>query len=830
MRFSARLLPAAMVGLLAVTVVASRAAPTSLSATAPESTSASVAVDVLTQHNNPERSGANLNETILTPKEVQSGRFGRLFHWDVDGQIYGQPLFVSDVEYQGRTIDMVIVTTMKNSVYAFEAPAPDSYRQPSKRFLWHIGSDQLGTPLHFDYLPMHWWILGHNIQPSIGIVATPVVDKSRGTIFVTAKVLRPGGRIEGDADYTLNAIDLLKGTLKNRVRIEASFSDAKGSSARFQARFQLQRASLLEANDRIYLAFASHQDTRPYHGWVLAYDADSLQLVATYCSTCGNVRADKCDGSCLGGIWQAGGGPASDREGNVYVITGNGSFNTKVHDLSTSFIKLDKDLKPLGSWTPANFDCLNRTDADLGSAGPLLLEDGNLLVGGGKEGVLYAISTRRLTGTLIGGAKASVRGHSRGPCLRKDPTPDDGGVGEAYSAIQAAPLWQDSFVMDVLRLVEPAVLSQGFHHIHGGPVLWKARDDSKGDRNLVFVFAERDLLRAYEYNNGFVDWAVQGDRPRDTFHSRCKNSERGMPGGFLALSADGSDPASGIVWASMPQRDEDALSNIVPGVLRAYKAYSDTDTLEEIWNSVAGANPPTTCADDPHSAGDDYVDLFAKFVSPTVAKGKVYLATFSGRLVVFGLKQRPSNEVMIPQSYAATLRTEGLPKVAEPGRTLLVSVLAKNAGATTWQSSDGIRLVPGLMPSSRPDVAEQEFSPLTSDVPPGGTYTFSFKVKVPYDEAKYFYSWRLTRGASGKEQSEADGVGRGTVPQAVWALRARCSDLRSRATLLVNRISSLVATARLVKGDIHQLKADAERRNCKLVVDRMATADHSRSP
>ena len=286
--------------------------------------------DVLTQHDNAARTGANLFETRLEPEKVASPSFQRLFQWSVDGQIYGQPLYLSQVVVGNRTMNMVIVTTMNNSVYAFEAPDAGSDQQPSPYPLWQVDKRTLGAPLLFDYFPMKWWILGFNIKPSIGIVSTPVIDRQLGLVYVTAKS-GSGGWFFGlgrHIHYKLFAIEFRTGKVKPGVEIAAEGKDATGAVvAKFDASRELQRAGLLEANGQIYLAFASHQDSTPYHGWVLAYDAKSLAQTGVYCTTCAHVRENDCDASCEGGIWQAGGGPVADRAGNIYVMTGNGTFD-----------------------------------------------------------------------------------------------------------------------------------------------------------------------------------------------------------------------------------------------------------------------------------------------------------------------------------------------------------------------------------------------------------------------------------------------------------------------------------------------------------------------
>ena len=527
--------------------------------------------DVLTQHNDSQRTGATLHETLLTPERVNKpGQFGWLFDWEVDGQIYAQPLYVSHVPYGGRLINMVIVATMNNSVYAFEAPAAENTIRPSKDPLWKVESNILGEPLPYNFFSMIWGVFGYNIRPLIGITATPVIDRERGTVYVSVK--SADVTVDGWCDtgtYRLFAIDLLTGALKKPgKKIEARYPNQVPfrHESKFDPTCNFQRAGLLEANKRIYLAFASHQDSLPFHGWLLAYDADNLEQVAAYCTTCGEDHGDTLPPFQKlpfkkGGIWQAGGGPASDEHGNVYVITGDGSFEPAIGDLGESFIKLDPDLNVLGSWTPATYDCLNYTDADLGSAGPLFISGSSVLVGGGKEGILYALRPEALHHTHVGESGPEV---AAAPCRKTDPTPKASGPG--YWSIQASPPWEHHRGVDFLGTIESSMIGHAYHHIHGSPALWRVGDPSD-ERLLLYLSAERDYLRAYEFENdrGFVVGSNPGAVPKSTFTSRCLNSKKGMPGGFLTVSANGSDPESGIVWAAMPRFNEDALIHVVPG-------------------------------------------------------------------------------------------------------------------------------------------------------------------------------------------------------------------------------------------------------------------------
>lgn len=794
-----------------------------------------VPVDVLTQHNDSQRTGANLQETLLNPQSVQSGQFGWLFDWKVDGQIYAQPLYVSRVPYKGRIIDMVVVATMRNNVYAFEAPSFDSEVPPSSAPLWCVGNDPqyrciendlLGAPVPYDYFMMELEFLGPNIKPWIGITATPVIDKKRGTIYLTAKAWDEHSH---EASYELFALDLTDGHLKDRSgKIEAEYTAKNGVVSKFEAKYQLQRASLLESKDRIYLGFGTHMDSQPSHGWLLAYDAGNLhQPPKVYCTTCGTPSGSckEYDGtSCMGGIWQAGGGPATDSEGNVYVMTGNGSYSRKgvgisdIGNRATSFIKLDKDLNVVGTWTPANYACLNYTDSDLGSAGPLFLSDESILIGGGKEGLLYALTPEAMQGTQIG--KGSTNHHPHPRCgARKDPV--QAGEGPGYWSIQAAPRWQSEAVMDLIGLVHPQILSQGFHHIHGSPVLWKVHD-AQGDHLLLYLSAERDFLRAYEFHDGFVDAQPPGAAPVSKFDSVCPNSGEGMPGGFLTLSANGDSPMSGIIWASMPRWNQNALGHTVPGVLRAYRAYPTGagKTLSELWNSDTGTKvengSPAHCGDE-QSSGMDAVGNFAKFVPPTVAEGKVYLATFSDRLKVYGLKhvELASSAAATGAGYNATLDLAPMPETLQTGQSVAISIQALNTGTAVWRASDGISLSSNTIPRGLQNPVEgADVLKVRSDVPPGQKYKFNFHLQVPDEEETFYYRWRLIREGGASKQPTGDWFGTPTSEWKFTTLRTDCNDLRKRAMVAGQKVQPSKAITDSLKAELESIAQEAQKRKC----------------
>ena len=269
-----------------------------------------MAVAVLTQHNDNERTGANLGETSLNTQNVKVDTFGRIGHVEVDGQVYGQPLYVPGVNVPGRgSRDVVYVATMNNTVYAFEAQ--------SLALAW---KKAFGNAVPAQDNPDIAGGRYHDIQGSIGILSTPVVSREHGAIYVVTF-----SRTGGEYRHELHALDLSTGAEKpaSPRRIEASVPGTGAGSAagvvRFQSHLQNQRPALLLASGRIYVAFASYGDFGDYHGWVLGYDAATLTPLPRAANLTPNAIA--------GGIWQAGQGPAADAQGNVYVLSGNGNCN-----------------------------------------------------------------------------------------------------------------------------------------------------------------------------------------------------------------------------------------------------------------------------------------------------------------------------------------------------------------------------------------------------------------------------------------------------------------------------------------------------------------------
>lgn len=398
-------------------------------------------VDVLTQHNDNARTGVNPRETVLTPANVNKGQFGMHFKRVVDDQLYTQPLVATGVQVGGGTHDLVIVTTVNNSVYAFDANDATATAP-----VWHAN---FGTPAN-----LHSANFGClDINGQMGIIGTPVIDKARGVLYVVALT-----QAEGVFTQRLHELDLATGAdlPESPVVIKADG---------FNALMQNQRPALMLANGMVYVGYASHCDKEPYHGYLMAYEAQTLAQTAVFNTSPTGTEAS---------IWQSGQGPAADADGNVYVVTGNGSWDG-VQNFSESFLKFSPQLKLLDWFTPTNHFALDKADNDLNSSGATLIPGTHLVIGGGKEGVLYTLDTRSL-------------GHF--------------GDSHAVQHFQATA-----------------------SHLHS-LVYWVS--DKKGP--LLYVWGQRDKAKVYKFN---------GEKLVETPLAMRDIPNEGHPGAMLSLSANG---------------------------------------------------------------------------------------------------------------------------------------------------------------------------------------------------------------------------------------------------------------------------------------------------
>ena len=368
-------------------------------------------VNITTWQANLQHTGTNLNETILTPQNVGApGGFGLLFTQTLDGQSYGQPLYVGASTLgkfaDGSSHNVVYVATEHDSVYAFDADS--NAAAPDNAPLWHVSLLPPGTT------PIPAGDVGSSdIQVEIGITATPVIDPVTSTLYIVSAVETTS---TGTFQQYLNALDLKTGAPKfgSPVQVNPTFAgssyDAINGVIPFNAVHEHARAAMILYNGVVYISYASHSDTQPYHGELLGYNAASLQLISTFIATPNGPQ---------GGIWGSGAGPAVDSQGNMFISLANGPFdqNTSPYTAGTdwgeSIVKLPTNtIGPIplafantANWfTPNIWSSLNGNDLDLGAGGVLLLPDQtggthpHLLAGGGKGGVLYVIDRDNLGG------------------------------------------------------------------------------------------------------------------------------------------------------------------------------------------------------------------------------------------------------------------------------------------------------------------------------------------------------------------------------------------------------------------------------------------------
>lgn len=500
--------------------------------------------DVLTYHNDNARTGQNLNEAILTPANVESSQFGKLFQVTVDGRVDAQSLYASAVNLSGLgTHNVLYVATEHDSVYAFDA---DNGQQ-----LWHVSvlgaaettSDDRGCS---------------QITPEIGITATPVIDRSsgpNGAIYIVAMTKDASSAYH----QRLHALDMTTGAalFGGPTEVQATFpgtgDNSNGTNVIFAPGQYAERAGLLLLNHVIYTGWTSHCDISPYTAWVMGYSESTLQQVSVI-----NLTPNGHEGS----IWMSGAGLAADSGGFIYPLLANGTFDTTLNsnglpangDYGNAFVKLSTAngaLNVADYFTMSNTVAESDADQDLGSGGALVLPDmtdangaiHHLAVGAGKDQAIYLVDRDNM-------GKFSA------------------GSNSIYQQLAGA-LPQGVWSM-------PAYFNGQLYY---GPV--------------------GGQLRAFQFSSAKLQTAPVSSTST-TF---------AYPGATPSVSANGN--ANGIVWAT---------ENTNPAVLHAYDA---GNLSTELYNSnQAGTR-------DQFGAGN-------KFITPTIAHGKVYVGTMNG-VGAFGL-------------------------------------------------------------------------------------------------------------------------------------------------------------------------------------------------
>ena len=484
--------------------------PTDSSTTNPQS------VSVLTQHNDIARSGWNDNETVLTTSNVDVQHFGRLFTLPVDDQVYAQPLVAGKITIRNTLHNVVYVATVNNTLFAYDGDNGKLYWQKN------YTAPGMRPPKNTDMTGA----CGGNYSDfsgNIGIVGTPVIDAAKRTMYFVARSTTGSTFVQ-----YLHAVDLVDGheMTGSPVKITATYSgNGEGSNNNvllFDPLRQNQRQGLTLVNGVVYVTFSSHCDWGPYHGWILGYDAATLQQQIVYNAT---------PNGYAGGMWESGTGMAADAEGNLYVVTGNGTVGTSADPTSlTNRAESALKLAPNGStlrvasyFTPDNYQFLNDNDLDYGGMGALLIPNSSYYLTGGKDGNLYL--------------------------LNKD---DMGGYRSSGNQVQ-----------QIISLSANA-------NMHCQAAYYKG-----ATKELVYVWSENDPLRAIPFDRA----SNLLDQTRQAVFST--GGPTGQNGAVLSVSSNGTTDGTGILWASYAFTG-DAEHDVSPGILRAFDA---NDVTKELWNN-----------------------------------------------------------------------------------------------------------------------------------------------------------------------------------------------------------------------------------------------------
>jgi len=389
-----------------VTITATSVADTTKSATA--TLAVTDLTGVITYHNDLARDGANTHEFALTTSSVKTATFGKLFSCSVDGAIYAQPLWVANLAIGAATHNVIVVATQHDSVYAFDA---DSNANPCAP-LWRanlIDSAHGGTAGEGSVASSSGGLVGAgfgDITPETGVTGTPVIDPGTNTLYVVSK-----SAIASPLSFfqRLHALNLTNGNEKtgspvaidNSISVPGTGDGMVSGRVAFDPRNEHQRPGLALVNGVVYIAWASHEDRDPYHGWIIGYNAATLAQVpgAVFNTTPNHVGTVSYS---RGGIWMGGGAPAADSSGNLYFLTGNGTFDAATggsnYGDSTMKLSTAAGLSVADWFTPADQASLDGADTDHGSGGAAILVDQptspvqHLVIGGGKEGNLFLLN------------------------------------------------------------------------------------------------------------------------------------------------------------------------------------------------------------------------------------------------------------------------------------------------------------------------------------------------------------------------------------------------------------------------------------------------------
>ncbi len=533
------------------------------------SAQASAQVDVLTQHNDNQRSGLNTHETLLNHQSVKSN-FGRLWTLFSDGKIMAQPLYVSSLKSQKcpTGCNTVIFASMKGTLYAYMADQKPLTQNDTLVWARYLGDPRKGDG-SFDM-----WATD---DPTWGILGTPVIDRAGNSIY--AVVWKLNGQYEL-YNVALDSGNVKSGPVVVRGSVGRAVFDRTGETGWQQVR--KQRAGLLLSNGMLYVAFGG-DNPEGLAGWLFVYDAATLAFKAVWSPTPNGNN---------GGIWQSGQGPAAERAGNLDILTGDGDFDPQVSSFGDSILRLR--LGPGGItvddyFSPCNQSWLrlSKCDLDVGSSGPLLFDD--MILGGGKTGELYLMKAGKLAHYQAGIAPPPAP-PLQPNCMAIPPCKDGPLLTQRWKAANG--------------------------HIHGSPIIW----NGPGATRWIYVMGEGSHLNAYPYANHKAD--TKGVRQSKWVPPAPGNQPCGgpvmnwMPGGIMSVSSNADTAGTGIVWVLVPANGDANSYRGVKGMLLALDA---EDVSNELWRSQ-GTDAAVS------DTGDSF-GLLARFAPPTIANGKVFVGT-----------------------------------------------------------------------------------------------------------------------------------------------------------------------------------------------------------
>jgi hypothetical protein len=471
---------------VAFTAAHAALAPTRFAAALRAGVPNATSTDELTYHNDLSRTGWNPNESILNTTNVASSAFGHLITLPVDGDVLAQPLYLHQYSLPNGFRDIIVVVTEHDSVYEFDADSETLIKRVN------LGVSQSSSDVGCG-----------DIEPEYGITSTPVIDRKLGRIYLVAAT-EPKPFV---FHTRLHALDIV--SLKDQippVEITASTVLSNGTLVKYDPQNQQNRASLVESGGAVYVGLGSHCDNNAGNivGWLLRYDA-SLNQTAKFST------AEDTDSYLLSSVWMTGFAPAVDENGDIFVVTGNGSFDADHpggKNYGESVLRLPPDLSTVSDFfTPANWNDLNNGDIDFGSGGIMLLPAQNAkakytAVAQGKFSTLYLLNRSHLGRVKPNDAGALQSIPNTGNGVWGGPAYYSGPAGQfVYSQSDSAPLLAFSLVADAAGLPQLTLSSTGSSNAgYGGSLPIVSSNGQQAGTAIIWLINRSSPLQLEAYD------------------------------------------------------------------------------------------------------------------------------------------------------------------------------------------------------------------------------------------------------------------------------------------------------------------------------------------